>query len=177
MKAVQLQQGILAAVTVSCLMPRTAPVRGDVGLPATGASRCEVQLACERTKQHAAAPATPRASAARALTSEERRVVDWLVDRILHLEPSDAPVVDFSGDLVAAATGIDVAKLDPDRVRSEVVARLRTRGFEARREVRPAAAKPARTQASAKECETPDAAFPEARVPSAERPQGGLFEP
>lgn len=58
------------------------------------------------------------------LTPEENRVVDWTVDRILRLAGSDASTIDITPENIVAGTGVDVQRLDTDRLRDAVARRL-----------------------------------------------------
>lgn len=66
----------------------------------------------------------PRSVAAAPVT-DESRVADWIVARILKLAADSGPVVDISPAEVAAATGIDVNHVDADEVGQQVRERLR----------------------------------------------------
>lgn len=57
--------------------------------------------------------------------SDEERVADWLVERILDVDLTGDPVVDYSAAEIAAATGVDATKLNLDRIRERVQKRLR----------------------------------------------------
>jgi hypothetical protein len=61
-----------------------------------------------------------------ALSADESRVVDWLVEQILDLEADGAPAAEFTEAAVQAATGVQVAGLDAERVRRHVRARLKS---------------------------------------------------
>lgn len=67
---------------------------------------------------------TPRSVAA-APATEESRVADWIVARILKLAADSGPVIDISPQEVAAATGIDVNRVDSAQVAQKVRERLR----------------------------------------------------
>jgi len=58
------------------------------------------------------------------LTPEENRVVDWTVERILKLAGNDASTIDITPENIAAGTGVDVQRLDSDRLRDAVARRL-----------------------------------------------------
>lgn len=57
--------------------------------------------------------------------ADESRVADWLARRILSDVADTDPVLDISADEVRAATGVDAATLDADRVRNRVAMKLR----------------------------------------------------
>jgi hypothetical protein len=60
-----------------------------------------------------------------ALSADEGRVVEWLVEQILSLAPDGQPAVEFTEAQVQAATGVEVAGLDAERVRRHVLKRLK----------------------------------------------------
>lgn len=57
--------------------------------------------------------------------SDESLVADWIVGRILKLAADSGPVVEISPLEAAAATGVDLSRVDPDRVGRHVRERLR----------------------------------------------------
>lgn len=67
---------------------------------------------------------TPRSIAA-APKTDEAELADWIVSRILKLAADSAPVVDLSPREAAAATGVDVSRVDADAVVQQVRERLR----------------------------------------------------
>jgi len=100
----------LSAISLLILAALVIPVEPA---HAAGPSRCEwVPRSVAVTV--AAAPAT-----------EESRVADWIVARILKLAADSGPVVDISPAEVAAGTGIDVNRVDADEVGQQVRERLR----------------------------------------------------
>lgn len=60
--------------------------------------------------------------------TDESRVADWIVERILKLAADSGPVVEISPLEVAAATGVDLKRVDPDQVGRQVRERLRELG-------------------------------------------------
>jgi hypothetical protein len=56
--------------------------------------------------------------------SDEDRVAKWLIDKILNMDLYADPVVDFTASEITAATGVDATRLDLDRIRERVLARL-----------------------------------------------------
>ena len=67
---------------------------------------------------------TPRSIVA-ARDTDESRVADWIVCRILKLAADSGPVVEISPGEVTAATGVDVSRIDAEQVGRQVRERLR----------------------------------------------------
>jgi len=67
---------------------------------------------------------TPRSMVA-ARETDESRVADWIVRRILRLAADSGPVVEISPGEVTAATGVDVSRIDAEQVGRQVRERLR----------------------------------------------------
>jgi hypothetical protein len=74
------------------------------------------------TEEHR--PAVLNCDGGGGLTPEENRVVDWTVDRILRLAGNDASTIDITPENIAAGTGVDVQRLNEDRLRDAVARRL-----------------------------------------------------
>ncbi len=62
--------------------------------------------------------------AARALTADEQRVVCWLVSQIVHAEEADDTALEFTEADIARSLGIDVRRLDRQRIQQHVRAEL-----------------------------------------------------
>jgi len=67
------------------------------------------------------------ASTAAGLSAEEKRVVCWAVEEYVRRMTCGSPVVDLTREEVRAATGVDVDRLDADRLRSATASALATR--------------------------------------------------
>jgi hypothetical protein len=95
---------------------------------ATGVAAPTVDAAGSRSCTLAPRTVAAERDAARAAArreADESRVAEWLARRILDDVADASPVLDISAAEVQAATGIDAATLDPDRVRDRVAIKLR----------------------------------------------------
>jgi len=110
-------RGSSLAVTIAIALVAMASIGGTAGaLSAPDRAPCEGD-------QAVVVGGCPRPTAALPETDEDR-VAKWLVERIQNLELYADPVVDFSAEEISAATGVDASRLDLDRIRERVLARL-----------------------------------------------------
>jgi hypothetical protein len=131
-----------------------AMLAASLAIPTVCAFACDVvprSVKAERDK-------AKRDAASR--EADASRVADWLAQRILHdLAENDTEMVDISAEEVRAATGVDATKLDLERLREQVAAKMLAIGPSESRSVVPAprrapAAKAALTPPAAKKAST-----------------------
>src|SRR5262245_5829141 len=96
-----------------------AVLAASVAMPTAAALACDPPRSVAAERRDAAKREAARREA------DASRVADWLAQRILNdLAQDDAELVDISAEEVRAATGVDATRLDLDRLREQVAAKM-----------------------------------------------------